>query len=223
MQGQSLDHNETLTIRWAHDDPNPKARSAAQQADRDALIAMLVANKVIPSSAVLPDSSGSTAGWLDPSSVGFNYPIEYMNQYHDNTESEEQKLKRQKYEEEGVTPYPDNLDQYSAYFNIASSNISDDNTKSVQDVQGNALARLGLLESDNEEETNTVIKEDSIIKNDEKIKEKYTDENEENDEEDEGPAWIKVFDDKSGLYYFFNQYTGESTWTKPDEYIEEKL
>lgn len=32
--------------------------------------------------------------------------------------------------------------------------------------------------------------------------------------------WMKVLDDVSGMYYYFNSITGESTWDKPAEYVE---
>lgn len=41
MSCQPLDHGEILSIRWAHDDPNPVAQDSIERADKDALVAML--------------------------------------------------------------------------------------------------------------------------------------------------------------------------------------
>lgn len=43
MMNQSLDQNEILDIRWAHDDPNPVAQDAIDRANRDALFALMQA------------------------------------------------------------------------------------------------------------------------------------------------------------------------------------
>ncbi len=59
MGNQSLDQNEILCIRWAHDDPNPVAQDSINRADRDALYALLKAKGIS----------------LD--NAGFEYPAEY--------------------------------------------------------------------------------------------------------------------------------------------------
>ncbi|KAJ8614268.1 hypothetical protein CTAYLR_001138 [Chrysophaeum taylorii] len=41
MSNNSLDHDENLNLRWAHDDPNPVARDASARADADALVQMM--------------------------------------------------------------------------------------------------------------------------------------------------------------------------------------
>ena len=43
MLSQSLDQNEILDLRWAHDDPNPVAQDAIERANRDALFALMQA------------------------------------------------------------------------------------------------------------------------------------------------------------------------------------
>jgi len=43
MANQTLDHDEILDVRWAHDDPNPVAREAAKRANADAVVAAIKA------------------------------------------------------------------------------------------------------------------------------------------------------------------------------------
>ena len=41
--GQTMDRDEILDIRWAHDDPNPVAQDAIDRANKDALFALMQA------------------------------------------------------------------------------------------------------------------------------------------------------------------------------------
>lgn len=59
MQCQALDQKEILSIRWAHDDPNPVAKDAIEKANRDALAALLIARGISLTDA------------------GFQYPADY--------------------------------------------------------------------------------------------------------------------------------------------------
>jgi hypothetical protein len=43
MGNRSLDQEEVLDIRWAHDNPNPVAQDAISRADKDALFALMQA------------------------------------------------------------------------------------------------------------------------------------------------------------------------------------
>ena len=69
MQGQSLDQSEILSIRWAHDDPNPVAQDAISRADKDALSLLLTAKGVsvtpanfeYPADYILPPPPSTTA------------------------------------------------------------------------------------------------------------------------------------------------------------------
>jgi hypothetical protein len=46
MAGQKLDRDEVLSIRWAHDDPNPVAQDAINRADKDAIAALFQAKGI---------------------------------------------------------------------------------------------------------------------------------------------------------------------------------
>eukprot|EP00948_MAST-09A_sp_MAST-9A-sp1_P003113 g3113.t1 len=39
----------------------------------------------------------------------------------------------------------------------------------------------------------------------------------------EGPKWSKVLDASSGEYYFYNNFTGDTQWEQPADFVEEKL
>ncbi len=64
MTGQALDKGEILSIRWAHDDPNPVAQDSIDRADKDALVGLMQAKGICltpapfeyPSDYQLPDS-----------------------------------------------------------------------------------------------------------------------------------------------------------------------
>jgi hypothetical protein len=43
MTCQTLDKDEILSIRWAHDDPNPVAQDSIDRANKDALVALMQA------------------------------------------------------------------------------------------------------------------------------------------------------------------------------------
>lgn len=59
MMCQALDQGEVLSIRWAHDDPNPVAQDSIARADRDALVGLMKAKGIS----------------LTP--AGFDYPADY--------------------------------------------------------------------------------------------------------------------------------------------------
>jgi hypothetical protein len=64
MSQQALEHKEILSIRWAHDDPNPVAQDSISRADKDALAALVRARGIslatapfeYPSTYQLPDA-----------------------------------------------------------------------------------------------------------------------------------------------------------------------
>ena len=60
MNRQALDGGEVLSVRWAHDDPNPVAQEAIDKSNKDALVALML-------------SRG-----LHLDDVGFAYPADYV-------------------------------------------------------------------------------------------------------------------------------------------------
>lgn len=211
MTCQALEYGEVLSIRWAHDDPNPVAKDSIQRADADAMVALLRAKGIS----------------LTP--AAYDYPADY--QLPNN--------KRLKTDEGGAyveanpeMAYPDTDAQYAAYNEYmnsigagnASSSADDATTQSIpwagyqaaadqstEDDKKSALARLGLLgDYEGEAEVKSKSADD-----------KKTQEDEEQGEEEEGEGgWEKFADETTGAIYYFNTATGESSWTKPEGYEE---
>jgi len=65
MDRQPLDGGEVLSVKWAHDDPNPVAKEAIEKANKDALTALLLAR------GINIDAVGADA-------AGFDYPVDYQ-------------------------------------------------------------------------------------------------------------------------------------------------
>jgi hypothetical protein len=65
MDRQPLDAGEVLSVKWAHDDPNPVAKEAIEKANKDALTALLLAR------GINIDTVGADA-------AGFDYPVDYQ-------------------------------------------------------------------------------------------------------------------------------------------------
>lgn len=198
MHCQALDQGEILSIRWAHDDPNPVAKDSIERADKDAMVALLQAKGIS----------------LTPAS--YDYPMDYQLP----------QAKRLKVEDGGdgilsqhpELAYPDTDAQYSQYYANAaasassSSGITSD-INSALEAKKNALERLGLLYEDNDEkkaETEPAAQSEAVEG------EGDDEEADEEDEEGEG-GWQPYVDETTGATYYFNSATGESSWTKPAE------
>jgi len=218
MACQKLDYDEILSIRWAHDDPNPVAKDSIERADKDAMFALLQAKGIS----------------LKPAE--FEYPAEY--QLPD--------AKRLRVEDGGdiaaqypQIAYPDTDIQYqdtpaitfdptaftTTVNNKAASNQSTSllaaADQTVAQAQQNALSRLGLLidYADEPEEQQVVTEEEVPAATKTEAAEQEEAEggdDEEEEEEDVGSGgWCQYIDETSGLPYYFNSSTGESSWTAP--------
>jgi hypothetical protein len=198
MHCQPLDHGEVLSIRWAHDDPNPVAKDSIQRADKDALAALLKAKGI----SITP--------------ANFDYPADYQLP----------NAKRMKIEEGGSVveqfpemAYPDTDAQYAAYYasmgiNVEGGEASSSSTGQKDGEEGadeaakkDALARLGIYLDDEEEEqekpsTTAATKEED---------------DESSAEEEEEGGWQQFVDESTGATYYFNTATGESSWVNPEE------
>ena len=197
MHCQALDQGEILSIRWAHDDPNPVAKDSIERADKDAMVALLQAKGIS----------------LTPAS--YDYPMDYQLP----------QAKRLKVEDGGdgilsqhpELAYPDTDAQYNQYANSAatassSSAITSDIDNALA-AKKNALERLGLLYDDSDEKK---AESEPAAESEAAEEETNEEEAEENDEEGEG-GWQPYVDESTGATYYFNLATGESSWTKPAE------
>lgn len=216
MTCQALDHGEVLSIRWAHDDPNPVAKDAIQRADRDAMAALLRAKGIsitpagfdYPASYPLPDAKRMRLE--DGGSVLAQYPeLAYPN-----TDSQFQQVTEASSVESAA-----NKDQIDSNGDGMSNDLADATAKQ------NALARLGLLTSTNSNSSSSSGKptdsqqQEASSKDTDKAAEDGSEEEE--DEEDES-GWEEFIDENTGAKYFFNTATGESSWTQPADFVAKK-
>ena len=209
MTNQKLDSNEVLSIRWAHDDPNPIAKEAIEKADKDAVLNLLQTKGV----SVAPQA--------------FEYPPEYQ----------VPETKRLRLEDGGEVleeypelSYPNTDVQYTAAGGSSAgaagasqeeidrlSAMSAEEYKTYYEnyyAQQSALNRLGLLTGASTAE--------SASSSDQNSKKRS------HAETESGPSssaagssassaahWQMYKDEASGAMYYFNSETGESTWTTP--------
>jgi hypothetical protein len=222
MHCQKLDYDEILSIRWAHDDPNPVAKDSIERADKDAMFALLQAKGIS----------------LKPAE--FEYPADY--QLPD--------AKRLKVEEGGEIvaqnpqiAYPDTDNQYqesttstafdpNAFTTMLQQSKSASNQpvslvaaadETVAKAQQSALSQLGLLmdygdDEGEEEEEGEGEKEVAPANADSKEGEGEDDDDDDGEEEEEAEeagGWRQYIDEATGAAYYFNSTTGESSWTPP--------
>jgi hypothetical protein len=215
MHCQALDQSEVLSIRWAHDDPNPVAKDSIERADKDAMVGLLQAKGVS----------------LTP--AGFNYPADYQMPAPKRLRVEEGGTSLEQYPE---LAYPNTDEQYQQYISqyygvqipnqattTAAATTTSSSSSSAVDTataQREALLRLGILAPsevvEKKEEKETEEKKETEGNSAEESKEKEGEEEEEAAEEEEG-GWQKFVDENTGATYYFNTSTGESSWTDPEE------
>ena len=213
MTNQALDHNEILSIRWAHDDPNPIAKQSIEMADKDAVLALLQAKGV------------------NTTPTAFEYPVEY-NVPHSKpllTENGEEILA-----EYPELNYPDTDRQYqqttgsstgeaglSAEETAQLANMTAEEVRDYYEkryAQQAALNRLGLASSSYAPATAMVAEENNSKKRniqDSLCTDQYT-------PVECSEDWQMHKDETTGAMYYFNANTGESTWTKPESFNNKK-
>jgi hypothetical protein len=186
MVCQALEQAEVLSIRWAHDDPNPVAKDSIERADRDAMVALLKAKGV-----------SLTAS-------GFNYPAEYQMPEPKRLRIEEGGSILEQYPD---LAYPDTDAQYEHYATLYGTNDQATTSESSASAseKSEAMKRLGIVyETEKEEEKHDVVDE----------KKETSGKVEDEGPGSEG-GWQAHVDESTGATYYFNATTGESSWTKP--------
>jgi hypothetical protein len=214
MACQTLDQDEILSIRWAHDDPNPVAKDSIQRADRDALVALMKAKGIS----------------LTP--AGFDYPVDYVLP----------EAKRMRLEEGGgileqhpELAYPDTEAQYAQYAQYYAQYAQEDGNGSTstststgnptlskaetEQAQKDALRRLGLLDDEETAPESSTVEKSNTDATEAVTNEVEDEESSEEEEEGEG-GWQQFVDENTGATYYFNTSTGESSWIKPEGYEE---
>lgn len=214
MSCQALDHEEILSIRWAHDDPNPIAKQSIERADKDALVSILQGKGVS----------------LEPAS--FEYPSDYQLPEAKRLRIEEGGDALEQYPE---LSYPNTDHQY--YTNTTntttggtisnSSELQNNNSSGhsyvVSDTyyaQQAALSRLGILNTDIDDNKDNIIvsitnnnKSDRTQNNNNTNSTSTTTSN----EEEVGVEWYTYKDESTGKPYYYNTTTKTTTWIQPPE------
>jgi len=235
MTCQALDHGEILSIRWAHDDPNPIAKQAIEQADKDAFVSLLQGKGVS----------------LEP--APFVYPSDYQLPAAKRLRLEEGGDVLEQYPE---LAYPDTDNQYTSSNsnNSINNNNNNNNNNMGTDNEGYqayldtyyaqqaALSRLGMITTaatgSSSEEHKQIITSDSEKKDDTAVHAVSTDKlvQEESTALSTAPngslstapngsmpavedtcGWLTYTDPSSGRPYYYNAGTGLTTWDQPPE------
>lgn len=228
MSCQKLDQDEILSIRWAHDDPNPVAKDSIARADRDAMVALLQAKGIsltpagfeYPADYPLPEAKRLR---LDDQSTGKTIDIyqQYPHLAYPNTDSQFQATTTSNTNTDNANSnsssssdnfYEQYYAQYYAqyYQNNATTTTTEQPSISTEQAQKDALVRLGLSTNENADTTTTTDVVAAASDND-------GDDNEDN-EDDDGDDWRAYIDEVSGATYYFNSATGESSWTPPENF-----
>ena len=189
MAQQALDGGEILSIRWAHDDPNPIAKDSIDRSDKDALVALMKAKGInidqapyqypadyqIPAAKRLKLEDG-----IDIS--GIAYP---------NTDDQYNQTSEQAAGASANQMSPEYLEYYKQYYPDYYAQLLNQSSTSGAEVKQD--------ESDNKDK-----------------KDNDGDDDDDDDDEDEG-SWTEILDDKTGATYYYHTGTGESSWTKPKD------
>jgi hypothetical protein len=193
MGNQSLDQDEILCIRWAHDDPNPVAQDAIDRANRDALFAIMQAKGITMEKAAfeypldynVPDAKKMRLE--DGSDVTSQFPeLAYPN-----TDAQYGGTAGAAQPTQAMTP-----EQYHAYCQAyyaayASQQVSQGQseqapTDTTSTAVSTSLAPPGSADAQAEV----------------------------------AAAWVKCVDEETGATYYFNDITQESSWGVPVGYTE---
>ena len=225
MTCQTLDHEEILSIRWAHDDPNPVAKQSIERADKDAVVSLL-------------QSQGVS---LAP--AAFEYPPEYALPAPKRLRAEEGgDVVSEEYPE---LSYPNTDAQYSGAGASGTGTVSagnDSSTMSAEEYKAYcenyfshgyeaqkqaALSRLGIA-SDGDGagvSSKAAINDSGIPSGVVNIVGKKRSAGADSADGDNSncsaaasnvsDSWAIYKDESSGAMYYFNSSTGESTWTTP--------
>jgi len=207
MTCQALDHGEILSIRWAHDDPNPIAKQAIEQADKDAFVSLLQGKGVS----------------LEP--APFVYPSDYQIPAAKRLRLEEGGDVLEQYPE---LAYPNTDNQYSASSN---NNMTADEYQVYLDTyyaQQAALSRLGMIaavassssvvqltsssSTENKDETIHAVSTDKLVQESTAGASNGT-----LSVADDTCGWLTYTDPSSGRPYYYNAGTGLTTWEQPPE------
>lgn len=220
MQGQTLDESEILSIRWAHDDPNPVAQDAISRADKDALSLLLTAKGVsvapanfeYPSDYAVPQPDSKRLRLEDGTEVSpdIAYPntdqqYASMTSNHDTTQQMSAEVYQQYFASMTEEQYKAYCESYYAQQSQTSSSESSDAAANEKEV---SQPNNSTISSESETKLSSFLTDliapnssnDSSSKMNSATSAAVMNE------------WTEHIDDDTGATYYYNATSGESSW-----------
>lgn len=191
MSNQALDHGEVLMIRWAYDDPNPVAQDSIARADKDAIASLLLSKGISLEQAP------------------FQYPDDY--QLPTKKIRVDDAVSDAMNEYLAVNPefaYPDTAGQYAASNTLAIAN----EISSAPSAEAQAAAYHSLYQSFQPYDQQQPQTSQTTSVSEESEQPKAS--SDATTEPSKG-NWTEHVDPDTGATYFYNESTGESSWSPP--------
>jgi len=247
MSCQSLDKGEILSIKWAHDDPNPMAQDSIARADKDALAALMQAKGI---SLHVPENSFEVpANYNMPAAKRFKgeelaYP-DTDQQYEVAKSSISSTGSSGSSSSSSSGGGAGSAEQYLSYYQnyyyqyYVSQGLATEQAQSMgAAAAAAAMVSAGLVvgseatassstmtttAADDEqgaEESAPASKKEKNGEEQQEEEEEEEESSEDEDEEEEEEArdvWTRHIDPDTGAIYYYNAKRAESSWGKPGE------
>lgn len=203
MWNQALDGGEVLSIKWAHDDPNPVAQDSISRADKDALLAMMQSKGMpltaapyeYPSDYTLPAAKRIKGG--DDETAYPNTDRQYS--------AQQQPVQVQQM----MTP-----EQYQVYCEQYYASYYSQMVAAHAGVSVSSGAENATIDAttSNEHGSNGYVAPSSSEETTEKPAAESEPAAAVDSEESAGETWDRHQDPDTGAYFYYNAASGESVW-----------
>lgn len=227
MQGQALDHNEIMSIRWAHDDPNPVAQDSISRADRDALTGLLNAKGIsttaapyeYPADYQVPDAkrlrleNGADVATDHPDIAYPNTDTQYTSQSSAAALAAQYGMTQEQYAAYCEAYY---ANQYGIATDGSTDSVIGTSTQQEHAIESSSsgtsaseVAGAGVLSSyltDLLKPSETSLSSESS---------KKTEQDGSSSKDILLSGWTEYIDDDTGATYYYHAESGESSWEVP--------
>lgn len=204
MDRQSLDQEELLAVKWAHDDPNPVAKEAIEKANKDALAALLLARGIN----------------LD-TDTGFDYPSQYevpsANCALTSTEESENQAdggesSRKQSEATGESDEPEGHAYYIKYYGDAGEEALDDDYDGTEAAGSRKRLRVENVGNAAGVDISSNVKLYPNTDAQYATNEPVADVSSTTSASNAAGEWLAATDPTSGATYYYHSVTGETSW-----------